>query len=174
MWPTQNTDSPVSRLEEEVEEKPITLVSQTDERECCILYQSDNLPKILRLTVFWLRVKDRLLGKSTYSTLPPAVKEIERALRSLIRWAQNVFFKDVVKEIYADKPAPARVRKLSPFLDEEMLLRVDSRLEYSHMPYEEEHPILLPKYSRLTELLINFIHRDKGHPGAQTTHNLLC
>jgi len=46
--------------EVELEEKSITLVVRIKTEECPLLYQSDNLPKMLRLTVYWLRVRHYL------------------------------------------------------------------------------------------------------------------
>ncbi|XP_050444020.1 uncharacterized protein LOC126847685 [Adelges cooleyi] len=106
-WPAQNADSPDSRLEEEAEEKPITLISQVKEEESRLLYQSDNLQKMLRLTAYWLRVGDHLLGKPSACIFPPTVAETERSLRSLIRWTQRVFFADIKKAIATDKQVPA-------------------------------------------------------------------
>ncbi|XP_050435209.1 uncharacterized protein LOC126842324 [Adelges cooleyi] len=108
-WPAQNADSPDSRLEEEAEEKPITLISQVKEEESRLLYQSDNLQKILRLTAYWLRVGDHLLGKPSACIFPPTVAETERSLRSLTRWTQRVFFADIKKAIATDKQVPASV-----------------------------------------------------------------
>jgi len=45
---TDSTDS----LEEEIEEKPVTLTAVIKEEEVALLHHSDNLPKILRLTVY--------------------------------------------------------------------------------------------------------------------------
>lgn len=160
-------------MEEEIEQKPITLVSQDKEGESQLLYQSDNLQKILRLTAYWLRAKSHLMRKPTPCIFPPTVAETETTLRSLIRWTQHVFFEDIKEKISASKQMSESVRKLSPFLDKELLIRVKGRLKNSQIPYNEKHPILLPKNSRLTELLIDFVHRNKGHPGTQTMHNLL-
>lgn len=64
-WPVESTVSPISSSEEENEEKPITLLSRGKEEDCRLLYQSDNLPKVLRLTVYWLRLRDHLEKKTS-------------------------------------------------------------------------------------------------------------
>jgi len=51
-WPSRNTEDPASRLEEEAEKKTIALVSQDENKESHLLYQSDNLQKILRITAY--------------------------------------------------------------------------------------------------------------------------
>lgn len=67
-----------------------------------------------------------------------------------------------------------RVRSLKTFLDPKVeLLRVGGRLRNSDLPYDAKYPILLPKKSRLTILLINYVHRMHCHPGPQTTQHVL-
>ncbi|CAI6343478.1 unnamed protein product [Macrosiphum euphorbiae] len=123
-WPVESTLSPISCSEEENEEKPITLLSQGKEEDCRLLYQSDNLPKVLRLTVYWLRFRDRLRKKPFLpSTSPPTTDETDRALRSLVRWTQDVYFSDEKKDLSMGKPARRHLRKLTPFLDDDHLLR---------------------------------------------------
>ncbi|XP_008186006.1 uncharacterized protein LOC103310227 [Acyrthosiphon pisum] len=173
-WPVESTVSPISCSEEENEEKRITLLSREKEEHCRLLYQSDNLPKVLRFTVYWLRLRDRLGKKPSLPiTSPPTTDETERALRSLVRWTQNIYFSDEKKEHSMGKQAPKHLRKLTPFLDDDHLLMVRGRLGYAEIPYNEKHPLLMPKSSRLTELLIDFTHRKNGHPGPQTVQYLL-
>ncbi|XP_050520046.1 uncharacterized protein LOC126893679 [Daktulosphaira vitifoliae] len=173
-WLEESVFSFNSDPEVMIEEKPISLFSQVQETDLRLLYQSENLPKILRLTAYWLRVKNRLRKKPILSvtTLPTTV-ETDEALRALVRWTQYAFFPDAIKSLSMGKPAPVSLRKLTPFLDEDQLLRVGGRLNYSSIPYHEKHPLLLPKMARLTELLINHIHRTNGHSGQQTAQNLL-
>lgn len=71
------------------------------------------------------------------------------------------------------KPARKHLRKLTPFLDDDHLLRVDGRLGYAEIPYNEKHPLMLPKSARLTELLIDSNHRKNEHPRLQTVQYLL-
>jgi len=52
------------------------------------------------------------------------------------------------------------------------LIRVGGRLKNSDLPYEAKHPILLPKQSQLTILLIDDVHSLHCHPGPQTMQNI--
>jgi len=84
--------NPISCLGEEVKEKPITLLPTGKKEDCRLLYQSDNLPKVLRLTVYWLRLTDRLRKRPFLPmTSPPTADETDRAIRSLVRWTQTVY-----------------------------------------------------------------------------------
>ena len=55
--------------------------------------------------------------------------------------------------------------KLSPILGDDGLVRVGGRLDFSELPYEERHPVVLPKGSRVSNLLLDRAHRSVGHQG---------
>lgn len=79
-----------------------------------------------------------------------------------------------IKQLVHGKPCSIKLRKLALFLDSHGLLRVGGRLVNAEIPYNEKHPPLLPKDSRLTALLIDHVHRTHSHPGPQTLQNILC
>lgn len=174
LWPQELPMNPTNHREEELEENPVTLVVRVKTEECPLLYQSDNFPKILRLTAYWLRVRNYLSNKRTsmLTTLPTA-EEIEKAVEAQVRWTQQVAFYDEFCSLEAGKSCSVRLRKLAPFLDDDKLLRVGGRLKHAQIPYKEKYPLLLPKTSRLTTLLIDYVHRENGHPGPQALQNIL-
>ena len=57
------------------------------------------------------------------------------------------------------------LKKLSPFLDSEGVVRVGGRLQRSSYDYSVKHPILLPKRSNLTRLIVVFYHKMLRHSG---------
>lgn len=59
--------------------------------------------------------------------------------------------------------------KLSPFLDENGLLRAKGRLINSTLPPESKQPRIIPATGRLTELIIQEAHNDTLHGGARLT-----
>ena len=61
-----------------------------------------------------------------------------------------------------------------PFLDEKGLLRIGGRLQKATLAYEVKHPIVVPKKSHITDLLIRQYHsQDQYHQGCGMTHNAL-
>ena len=65
--------------------------------------------------------------------------------------------------------------RLDPFLDQKGILRVGGRLKKAALAFEVKHPIIVPKKSLVTELLIRHYHsRDQHHHGRGMTHNALC
>ncbi|XP_025267780.1 uncharacterized protein LOC112639101 [Camponotus floridanus] len=60
-----------------------------------------------------------------------------------------------------------------PGLHSEGLLRVGGRLKYSILAYDERHPVLLPKGSHLTRLIVDDCHKRALHGGTQLTLSLI-
>ena len=59
------------------------------------------------------------------------------------------------------------VYKLRPFLDDEGMLRVGGRLQYSTLEYQSKHQLLLPSKHQVTKLLIMDVHESVGHLGQE-------
>ncbi|XP_022806462.1 uncharacterized protein LOC111343532 [Stylophora pistillata] len=66
------------------------------------------------------------------------------------------------------------LHKLDPFIDKEGLLRVGGRLRSATSPYEIKHPVIVPKKSHVTTLLIRQFHHGKQHhQGYGMTYNAI-
>ena len=64
--------------------------------------------------------------------------------------------------------------RLDPFIDERGLLRIGGRLQKATLAYEVKHPIVVPKKSHITDLLIRQYHsQDQYHQGCGMTHTAL-
>ncbi|XP_025267293.1 uncharacterized protein LOC112638911 [Camponotus floridanus] len=60
-----------------------------------------------------------------------------------------------------------------PLLDSEGLLRVGGRLKHSILAYDERHPVLLPKGSHFTRLIVDDCYKRALHGGTQLTLSLI-
>ncbi|XP_063955063.1 uncharacterized protein LOC135153986 [Lytechinus pictus] len=58
----------------------------------------------------------------------------------------------------------SKIYKLDPKMDDG-LLRVGGRLSRSSLPHEANHPVILPKDSHVTMLILRKIHEVSGHSG---------
>jgi len=175
-WPQVTTFNTVEPGEHNVEEKPLILLAVQSEEECKLLTSSADLSKVLRLTAYWLRLRRRLAHQPMVfdENKPPGVQEKNEALLALLRWVQRVHFAEDLKLLTSGRNCSTKLRLLKAFIDPMGdLLRVGGRLRESDLPFKTCHPILLPKHSQLTVLLIDFVHRYHCHPGAQTTQNIL-
>ncbi|XP_072153714.1 uncharacterized protein [Bemisia tabaci] len=104
--------------------------------------------------------------------------ELKKAELQLFRKVQEDCFQDDLLKlkkiqdgvnILCAKP----VQTLSPYLDEDGLIRVGGRLKNADLAEGERHPILLSGKHHLTQLLIREYHKDLDHPGTQTLQSLL-
>ncbi|KAB0792404.1 hypothetical protein PPYR_14363 [Photinus pyralis] len=143
-----------------------------------LLTKFSSLSKILRTCAYVLRfvsyVKDpKGFDKRSHVTL----KELDRALLILVKESQKMSFAKELAELSKTTPnirsLPKYIRKLTPFLDQDGILRVGGRLKNTPLSYDHKHPCLLPSDHRLTNLIIEYTHIKYLHPGLQTTQFLL-
>ena len=63
--------------------------------------------------------------------------------------------------------------RLDPFLDDDGLIRVGGRIKRANLPVATKHPVILPRKSPITDLLIKFYHAKVNHMGRGITQNEL-
>ncbi|XP_067214187.1 uncharacterized protein [Linepithema humile] len=66
----------------------------------------------------------------------------------------------------------SKLKNLNPFIDNKGILRVGGRLNHASLTYDEKHPIILPRH-RLSELIVDQIHKQTLHGGPQLTLRVL-
>ncbi|XP_064465012.1 uncharacterized protein LOC135376442 [Ornithodoros turicata] len=66
----------------------------------------------------------------------------------------------------------SRLRQLHPFLDDDLLLRLQGRLQEADLDEDKKHPIILPHDHRIVELVAMGIHQRLLHSGvnAEKSH----
>jgi hypothetical protein len=75
----------------------------------------------------------------------------------------NALAKPKRNQIGRDSP----LRKLSPFLDPDGLLRVGGRLQHATKNEDAKHPVILPHHHKLTKLIIINIHEWRFHASTE-------
>ena len=95
------------------------------------------------------------------------------------RYAEKQWIKNEQKKYYGEvisflkgeinKPKPSIKNQIDLFLDNEDIIRCTGRFKYAPMSDEVKFPILLPKDSHLTKLIIEDKHKLVKHSGVQTT-----
>ena len=76
-----------------------------------------------------------------------------------------------LKKMNRDNSRKGRFYKLDPFIDANGILRVGGRLRRSSMPFDVKHPIILPRNSHVTNLIIQHYHEKIAHQGRGFTIN---
>ncbi|XP_071057301.1 uncharacterized protein [Onthophagus taurus] len=132
-------------------------------------HRYSTLNKLLRVTAWCFRIFNRLKFDSVTEVLSP--KEINHALMFWIRECQKFHFDEEVGTLQEGRVVKnsSSLYRLTPFLDGEGFLRVTGRLRFAALDWDEKHPIILPKESRLTTLIIDNHHRGTLHGGTQLT-----
>jgi len=99
-----------------------------------------------------------------------SVLELEAALKIIVRQIQAADFSDVYKLLKKDsfllRTHP--LSSLTPFLDEEEIIRVGGRLSSQMDKSDSVHQMLLPGNDPLVKLIVEKIHKEAYHCGQQT------
>ena len=68
-------------------------------------------------------------------------------------------------------PITSSIHQLDLLLDKDGVLRVDGTLLKSNLSHELKHPVLIPKYCTITQLIIRYYHEKVEHSGRRMTVN---
>lgn len=138
----------------------VSLVTQTSDEFYNFLNRFSDLNKMTRVMAYVLRFcynlknkNARKLGTSLSSL------ELQNALHMIIKHEQSIHFKDEIKSLNSNNEnVNGYLKSLHPFLDDKNILRVGGRIENSNVSFSQKHPIILPKQSRITDLIIHHEH----------------
>lgn len=92
-------------------------------------------------------------------------KEYQLASERIIKWTQLESFAKEIKTINQQKPLPnsSKLVSLNPFLDENGILRVGSRIRNATVQYNTRFPTILPANHIITNLIIDETHIKHFH-----------
>ncbi|XP_037930364.1 uncharacterized protein LOC119665129, partial [Teleopsis dalmanni] len=107
--------------------------------------------------------------ESRPETMQLSPMELDVALKIIIRQIQASDFSDLRKMLVKDEfvPKTHNLSSLTPFVDEEGVIRVGGRLSSSKLQFDAIHQMILPSNDPLVKLLVEEIHKDNYHCGAQ-------
>ena len=100
------------------------------------------------------------------------VEEIQNAETKIVKMMQQRAYGKEIAEIKAGgkmKGGLERLKKLDPFVDQKGVLRVGGRLANSQEDYSDKFPIIIPKRSKATTVMIEWHHAKIEHRGKHTT-----
>ncbi|XP_011866307.1 PREDICTED: uncharacterized protein LOC105561166 [Vollenhovia emeryi] len=162
-------------LEDELPERRATLATTAILQPSIVddlMSKYSSLDKVCRILAFCFRIckKSRLTGSVTPSTFI-SPNEMSHALRIACRTIQKHTFVEEYRSLSKGAPinTSSKILTMSPFLDEDGLIRVGGRLKNSELNAEARHPILLPAKHELTKRIIQREHIRNKHAGTQAT-----
>lgn len=171
-----SSTSPATVLVAQAVEKPTsTCINSTPPVLTCsdtVEERYSSLSK-LKAVVGWCQ---RFIHNARYPndklTGPLTLQELDKAFLTCVKSAQSSVFAETISSLRSNKPLKGNLRRLHPFLNSG-LLRVGGRLVNCSLPYDNKHPLLLPKSHHLTNLIIDHFHQLYGHPGPATLMAIL-
>ena len=95
-----------------------------------------------------------------------SLNELIDAKLRLLKYVQKCDFQKEVLLLQGDQPVykSSSILKLTPMIGEDGLLRVQGRLQFSGLPYQIQHPIIIPN-GHLGLLLAQHVHVSMKHAG---------
>ena len=133
-----------------------------------------NYHKMIKVTAWCWRFCQKVRKKSSHSGRLLASQELTTAEHLLARLAQSRSFPKERDALLHNRPIPStsRILSLTPYLDENQLLRVGGRLSNnSSLTPSQVHPIIQDSRDPFMSLLFTYMHGCLGHCGPSL---LLC
>jgi len=132
-----------------------------------------SLTQLLRITARVMpassRFRRRISGDASSAPLTPG--QLMKARLFWIKHTQRTFFKSEINLLEKGQPLPrsSHLLRLTPYLDDDGLLRLGGRLRHAALDADAKNQLILPRISPVTSLLIRQAHFQTLHGGAQLT-----
>ncbi|XP_046145796.1 uncharacterized protein LOC123989163 [Osmia bicornis bicornis] len=131
-----------------------------------LIYKYSSFHRLLRITALCLKFVDKLFKRQDASpTHFISAADMEKARIYWIQATQSAFFKDELAALAKGTTLPTThpFTRLTAYLDHQGIARVGGRLQHSELSHDGKHPVILPRDSRLSALLIDHAHRQTMH-----------
>ncbi len=142
---------------------------------------------ILRTKVAQKRTSQEPVASEKESSKCVLVEDLEQAEHTVLKNVQQHHFQEEITVLRKLKDGQfvnkteTRTRnqnlkrvssiQLDPFIDEHGIIRVGGRIRRADVTFEEKHPVILPKNSHVTTLIIRHYHETVQHQGRLLTLN---
>ena len=118
----------------------------------------------------------RPFKKNKPKTVTTTVAERQDAEILIFKELQRSAFKNEIASLSHKEQKPklttqSHLLRLDPFIDDQGLIRVGGRLENSTLPFAVKHPVMLPRCSQVTELIIDHFRERVKHQRKGMTMN---
>ena len=170
-WPHKN----VSIMRTNLEEKMTASVNAMQVRNCLLKFQRFSCAKrLIRNWAFVNRALQLIKRSKGAQCGPLTAPEIQGAHFEILRGVQEESFDQEVRDIVSNgqvqKSSP--LRNLTPFVDDQGLVRVGGSLSQSENLEDKKLPILLPKCHNFTWFIIRQSHEENFPCGTQQKRRL--
>ncbi|KAL0861062.1 hypothetical protein ABMA27_009574 [Loxostege sticticalis] len=162
-WPVLNKNSSCETLPE-IKSNSVTLLEDFIDFE-----KYSNLNKLQNTLAYIKRFVFNLKNSNNKRSGALTIEEINDSFQSLCIIAQRQSFPVEYEALSKERPlsSKSKILALSPFMDDNKLIRVGGRIDASQYTYEKKHPILLHSSNHLTKLIFQREHLRNFHAGPQ-------
>ena len=175
-WPSQETVEPALNIEDPEVKKPreAVLVTQVSSERLLDAARYSSWLRYKRTVAWVMRFAGNMKQKKNGGDQirgPLTVSEIQAAEIYILKESQRLTFTAELKAT-ADSvavPVDSSLAQLSPFLDEQGLLRARGRLHNATLPETTRHPVILDRDDDVTRLIVSEVHQRLLHPGLEHT-----
>ncbi|KAF2888760.1 hypothetical protein ILUMI_17413 [Ignelater luminosus] len=131
-----------------------------------VLTKFSNLQKLQRVIAYVLRFIHNTKNKREKLMRNLTAGELDNSLNMTIKLEQQKHFQEEIRALCKSEVIKTNLKYLQPFLDRYNILRVTGRLQNAKkINYSQKHPIILPKRSHVTNLIIQNEHEILMHAG---------
>lgn len=138
------------------------------EEQICLdfLNKFSDINKMQRILAYILRFVQYTKYKNVKNNSCLTSKELNDALLMIVKAEQQKYLKDDINDLKnKNKILKGNLKPLCPFIDDRGIVRVGGRLQNALIPYSQKHPAILPRDSRVTQLIIQSEHVKNLHAG---------
>ncbi|CAH2084582.1 unnamed protein product [Euphydryas editha] len=136
------------------------------QQEYSLMERFSDINKLQRVLAYMLRFYENCKNKQIKLQGNLTPQELQNSLKLIIKLTQKQYFSNEIDALLQEKPIKSNLCSLNPFLDKNRILRVGGRLQNSNkITYDKMHPIILPKSSYITHLIIQKEHLRLLHAG---------
>ena len=167
-WP-DNCTSNLSDDDQELKKRSIvinTKIKCDDSAIDKLLSSTSSINKLKYRIATFLRYKQFLMKRSMFTGRFTA-QELKNSEFEIFKIVQRDYLEDSYVNLSIDKSLSKTdpLVKLSPFIDNDQVIRLRGRVSEASIPYDSKHPIVLHGSSPLVKLIIQDIHHELGHMG---------
>ena len=173
-WPRTAESTEISEYDSELKTK--TFSYRTENNGDCfydLIHSTSSLSKLKTRIAIINKFID-YIGKKTV-TKKISCEDLRRSERLIWKFVQKTEFSNEYEQLNSDGELKRKhfLNKLSPFIDEEGLMRSGGRLKNAPLPYDTKCPVILHGNSYPVQLFIKEIHSYCGHLGKPTVLSII-
>ncbi|XP_028412339.1 uncharacterized protein LOC114535156 [Dendronephthya gigantea] len=184
-WPINIVDNELPECPESNPKVVCNTAVSTFPSPCIDVERSGRWIKLVRITVFVFRAVALFKGLLKRGELTKTINQTPEITAEEIKEAQTYWYQEIQKASFVEEwrqlqkkdglPSKSPIRKLNPYFDEnDKLIRVGGRLQFSELPEETKHQIILPAKHPVVDKIIIHSHETQAlHAGPETTLAIL-